>query len=97
MIKIAGTLFHACGNCRGIWKAHYQIHCFLKPVLLLKIKLCAQQTNQITPDLLQLFTKSNHYNFNYFLEVNVMITITITFGQNKNDYNYNYFKVGKIH
>ena len=34
-------------------------------------------------DLLQLLTKSNHYNSNYFLEVNVMITIT--------------FKVGKIH
>ena len=36
-------------------------------------------------DSLQLFTKSNHYNSDYFLEVNVMITIT--FGQNKNDYN----------
>ena len=50
----------------------------------------------LTADLLQLLTKSNHYNSNYFLEVNVMITITITFIQNKNDYNYNYFKVGKI-
>ena len=60
------------------------------------IKSVSVKCNYQTPDLLQLLTKSNHYNSNYFLEVNVMITITITFVQNKNDYNYNYFKVGKI-
>ena len=42
--------------------------------------MASQLVPDLLQDLLQLLTKSNHYNSNhsYFLEVNVMITITIT-------------------